>query len=188
MKQKLFTFFAALLLTGSMSAVNLNKLTYVEAVMDQEANTWIFIMYETKPTTYDYTYPYVYITVPAKSETAIAGTYHIEDPLNVEYDTSDEDFIYAKEVSDLAISFIEKGLYHYSFTFTCMDEQEYIIDIDLPTEAHYNMGDAIELTDGTEGIEDLHVDSEKAVKVLNDGHIYILRGEKGYTLKGQEVK
>ena len=39
-----------------------------------------------------------------------------------------------------------------------------------------------------EGIEDVFTDEHKASKILHNGQIYILRGEKVYTLQGQEVK
>ena len=45
--------------------------------------------------------------------------------------------------------------------------------------------------DDTEAIEDVQIDntqSTKAQKILHDGQIYILRGEKVYTLQGQEIK
>jgi len=43
-------------------------------------------------------------------------------------------------------------------------------------------------TDGAQGLEDLHADSDKPVKVLHDGQIYILRGEKVYDAEGKMVK
>ena len=39
-----------------------------------------------------------------------------------------------------------------------------------------------------EGIEDVHVEGDKPVKILHEGQTYILRGDKIYTLQGQEVK
>lgn len=36
-------------------------------------------------------------------------------------------------------------------------------------------------------IEDIHIDSDKPVKVLHEGQVYILRGKKKYTLSGQEL-
>ena len=38
------------------------------------------------------------------------------------------------------------------------------------------------------GIEDIFIDEHKASKILRDGQIFILRGEKVYTLMGQEVR
>ena len=43
-------------------------------------------------------------------------------------------------------------------------------------------------TDSAEGIEDIHVDSDKPVKVLMDGQIYILRGEHIYDAAGKMIK
>ena len=39
-----------------------------------------------------------------------------------------------------------------------------------------------------EGIEDVFTDEHKASKILHNGQIFILRGEKVYTLQGKEVK
>lgn len=39
-----------------------------------------------------------------------------------------------------------------------------------------------------DAIEDIHVDSDQPVKVLHDNQIYILRGDKTYTVEGQEVR
>lgn len=39
-----------------------------------------------------------------------------------------------------------------------------------------------------QAIEDLQADGDKPVKVLHEGQIYILRGEKVYTVTGQEVR
>lgn len=43
-------------------------------------------------------------------------------------------------------------------------------------------------TNWPNGIEDIHIDSDKPVKVLHDGHIYILRGEHVYDVQGKMVK
>jgi hypothetical protein len=43
-------------------------------------------------------------------------------------------------------------------------------------------------TNWPNGIEDIHVNSDKPVKVLHDGHIYILRGEHVYDVQGKMVK
>ena len=48
-------------------------------------------------------------------------------------------------------------------------------------------GDDYELTDGATSIEEVQTES-KATKVIRDGQIFILRGEKVYTMTGQEVK
>ena len=41
---------------------------------------------------------------------------------------------------------------------------------------------------GSQGIEEIVENSSQDGKFIHDGQIYILRGEKVYTLQGQEVK
>lgn len=54
---------------------------------------------------------------------------------------------------------------------------------------HYGMAVRLaRINEGATAIEDIHVDSDKPVKILHDGQIYILRGDKIYTIQGQEVK
>ena len=43
-------------------------------------------------------------------------------------------------------------------------------------------------TDAPQAIENLHITSDKSVKILHNGQIYILRGDHSYTITGQEVK
>ena len=46
-----------------------------------------------------------------------------------------------------------------------------------------------EAKDKSEGIEDIHIDASDALrKIMIDNVIYILRGDKIYTIQGQEVK
>ena len=47
----------------------------------------------------------------------------------------------------------------------------------------------ISFTTGSEqGIEDVHGDNLPSTKIIRDGNVYILRGEKVYSLQGQEVR
>lgn len=66
----------------------------------------------------------------------------------------------------------------YTYKITAYDKENHII---------YNTSDKFS-TDKGEGIEDIRVDSEKTVKVLMDGKIYILRGEHVYDAQGKIVK
>ena len=43
-------------------------------------------------------------------------------------------------------------------------------------------------TSGAQGIEDVRRNDVRSTKVIKDGQILILRGEKAYTLQGQEVR
>ena len=47
---------------------------------------------------------------------------------------------------------------------------------------------AYETTPKAEGIKDVYIDNIVTQKLLRDGQIFILRGDKTYTLQGQEVK
>lgn len=55
-----------------------------------------------------------------------------------------------------------------------------IIDRDIELTAYFR--------EASEGIEDIHIDSSIPHKIIIDGQVYILRGDKIYTLQGKEVK
>ena len=79
----------------------------------------------------------------------------------------------------------------FSFTVTGLEEgTEYNLTITAKDENGQELDkkNVSFHTEGTQGIEDFHVNSYKPIKVLNDGKVYILRGEKVYTVQGQEVK
>ena len=182
--KKIFSFFAALLLAGNMLAANFD-VKHVRAVYATSENEWLFFMFETKPAAWnDFPYPYVYIDVPAKSETAIAGTYTLAEPEDAEYDYEEGEFIYADVVSDLVVTFIEKGLYHFSFNFTDMNGTEYVIDKDIPTEAVQNMGDPFDLTDALENTGA----AQKVSKRMENGQLIILKNGRTFNALGAEIK
>ena len=54
-----------------------------------------------------------------------------------------------------------------------------IIDRDIELTAYFR--------EASEGIEDIHIDSSIPHKIIIDGQVYILRGDKTYTLTGQEI-
>ena len=66
----------------------------------------------------------------------------------------------------------------YNYTLTAKNEGGTVLKVERGSFT----------TNTPQGIEDIHVDSNKTVKVLNDGKVYILRGEKVYTVTGQEVR
>jgi len=55
-----------------------------------------------------------------------------------------------------------------------------IIDRDIELTAYFR--------EVSEGIEDIHIEGNLPQKIVVDGQIYILRGDKTYTVTGQEVK
>lgn len=79
----------------------------------------------------------------------------------------------------------------FSFTVTGLEQGT---SYDLTITAKNSNGQEVDKknisfhTDSPQGVEDLHADSDKPVKALMDGQIYILRGEHVYDTEGKMVK
>lgn len=191
MKQKIFTFFAALLLAGSMSAaINVNSNHAVAWMGDMDGvSIWDFGLYCTEADDF----PFLTVRTHRTSD-SIAGTQTVIGDWWTSYAFSAEDFIIPTQFSDLVVTRIRSGLYHYSFTFVghsvlySSPDEEYVVDAEVPTEIRNLAGEIIEEAYVPEGIEDIHANSYKPVKVLNDGHLYILRGDHIYDTQGKMVK
>lgn len=191
MKQKLFTLFAALLLAGSMSAaINVNSNHAVALMGDMDGvSIWEFGLFDTEANDF----PLLTVRTHRTSD-SIAGTQTVIGDWWTTYAFSIEDFIVPTQFSDLVVTRIRSGFYHFSFIFVGHHElysspdEEYVVDAEVPTEIRNLAGEIIEPAYKPEGIEDIHANSNKPVKVLNDGQIFLLRGEKVYTITGQEVK
>jgi len=190
MKQKIFTFFAALLLTGSMSAaINVNSNHAVALMGDMDGvSIWDFGLFDTEADDY----PFLMVRTHRTSD-SIAGTQTVIGDWWTIYAFSAEDFIVPTQFSDLVVTRIRSGLYHFSCTFvghhvySSLDE-EYIVDVEVPTEIRNLAGEIIEPAYKPEGIEDIHEDSDQPVKFLHNGQIFLLRGDRTYTLQGQEIR
>ena len=95
-----------------------------------------------------------------------------------------QDASYAVQTSNGGLRFTVTGLssgtnYHLELTTK---------DTSSKTIATYNANFKT-LGDNDEGIEEIQSDqSRKGTKILLNGHIYILRGDKIYTIQGQEVR
>lgn len=72
----------------------------------------------------------------------------------------------------------------YTYTFKGWDPE--IVAATWETDNYYYA--IYEAKPIGEGIEDIYSDSLTPTKILNNGQILILRGDKTYTLQGQEVK
>ena len=68
---------------------------------------------------------------------------------------------------------------HYALTLQAKDSQETVL-------ASYS--NEFTTTGDAQGLEDVQSDNVQGTKVLINGQIFILRGDKTYTLQGQEVK
>lgn len=191
MKQKLFTLFAALLLAGSMSAaINVNSNHAVALMGDMDGvSIWNFGLFDTEADDY----PFLTVRTHRTSD-SIAGTQTVIGDWWTTYAFSIEDFIVPTQFSDLVVTRIRSGLYHFSFIFVGHHElysspdEEYVVDAEVPTEIRNLAGEIIEEAYVPEGIEDIHANSNKPVKVLNDGHLYLLRGDHIYDTQGKMVK
>ena len=191
MKQKIFTFFAALLLAGSMSAaINVNSDHAAAYMGDMDGvSIWDFGLFDTEADDF----PYLVVRTHRTSD-SIAGTQTVIGDWWTMYAFSIQDCIVPTQFSDLVVTRIRSGLYHFSFTFTGHHElysspdEEYVVDAEVPTEIRNLAGEIIEEAYVPEGIEDIHANSDKPVKVHNDGHLYILRGDHIYDTQGKMVK
>lgn len=191
MKQKLFTLFAALLLAGSMSAaINVNSNHAVAYMGDMDGvSIWDFGLFDTEADDF----PFLTVRTHRTSD-SIAGTQTVIGDWWTMYAFSIQDCVVPTQFSDLVVTRIRSGLYHFSFNFVGHHElysspdEEYIVDAEVPTEIRNLAGEIIEEAYVPEGIEDIHANSDKRVKVLNDGHLYILRGDHIYDTQGKLVK
>ena len=79
----------------------------------------------------------------------------------------------------------------FSFTVTGLEQGT---SYDLTITAKNSNGQEVDKknisfhTDSPQGVEDLHADSDKPVKAIMDGQIYILRGEHVYDTQGKMVR
>ena len=130
---------------------------YAEAAYISENGIWQFNLYKDyDEATEEVTYPDLYIGVYAKSATALAGTYSAESGIAyIEVDVAEGTTVEAASYSDLVVTHLGEGIYHYALTFVGDDENTYKVDIDLETPAYdYETKEDIELDeDGGEGGE-----------------------------------
>ena len=172
------------------AAINVNSNHAVAGMGDMDGvSIWDFGLFVTEADDF----PFLVVRTHRTSD-SIAGTQTVIGDWWTSYAFSAEDFIVPTQFSDLVVTRIRSGLYHFSFTFVGHHElysspdEEYVVDAEVPTEIRNLAGEIIEEAYVPEGIEDIHANSDKPVKVLNDGHLYILRGYHIYDTQGKMVK
>ena len=166
---------------------------YADAMYIAEQAYWQFNLYkdynaETEVTTY----PDLYIGVAPKSETAIAGTYSLdnEEIYFIEIDLDENTTITAVEATDLVVTCLGEGVYRYELAFLGDDNNSYILDVELLTDAFDDEYNPIELTDEVEpaeGVANVVVEN-KAVKVIVRGQLIIKKNGAEYNAAGQMMK
>lgn len=171
--------------------INLN-VQYCEAmwVADEDnGDSWQFNLYNDWSQSAGLTYPDMYIVAEPKGETTIAGTYGEDDLYFVQVFTSANDSAEAVTLSDLKVTCVGEGLYHFKMTFVGDDDNTYVLDAEVETIAYdYDTDADIELEDEpAQGIEDI-VLTEKAQKVVVDGAVYVIRDNKMYNVTGTRVR
>ena len=159
---------------------------YAEAYYIADEGIWQINLYKDyDPETEQVTYPDLYIGLYAKSATAIAGTYSLENEeiAFIEVDVADGKTVDAVEATDVVITHLGEGVYHYELEFLGDDGNTYILDVELETIA-YDDEDFIDLLESLENV----VLTEKAQKVVVDGAVYIIRDNKMFNMHGAQVR
>ena len=123
---------------------------------------------------------YVGLDIFTTEELAFEGVYSLENGKMGEYSFysfgPNEDDYY--DVTDVAFAINkEANVYSVSGYFTCENGDTY----------NFTFSGALEEEPGEEGLEDTK-DGVKATKVLRNGQLWIIRGEKTYNALGAEVK
>ena len=139
------------------------------------------------------TYPDLYIGIAIQDETKIAGTYSIDDETlaYVAIDLGPNKSVEAVDASDLVITYLGEGVYHYELEFVGDDRNTYILDVELETPA-YDLEDEnftdITLTDEVIDAVDHTTMVVKAVKVIKNGEVLIERNGVRYNVSGQLIR
>lgn len=139
--KKLLTLFSALVFALSMMASNAMSndetpvyyldYAHTEAGFAPDANRWLLYLFNMEDNTIQC--PYIYALLDAKSATAISGTY---TPVYVAlYDGTQ--YIPATQMSDLVITYVSEGMYHYQLSFQTQDAN-YIVDLTISMNYVYN--------------------------------------------------
>ena len=134
-----------------------------------------------------YTYPRLRVIVKANSKTAINGTYDIQDLYY--YTSEDNELAFNKDVAaTLKVQKSEKDGYYW---FTCeaftIAEQVYSFNQELSIYASDEEGNEIILDETSSSVEDVVI-LDGIQKQMIDGHIFIMRDSKIFTILGTQVK
>ena len=111
---------------------------YAEAAYISDNAAWQFNLYKDyDEETEVVTYPDLYISVSAKSATAIAGTYSAAEEISfIEVDVAEGTTVTATSFSDLVVTHLGEGVYRYEVTFVGDDGNTYKLDASLETPAY----------------------------------------------------
>ena len=181
---------------GGDNAIKLD-VDYCEAILLESYNMWVLNLYKDyNSQTKQVTYPDAFFYIPAKSVTAIAGTYTATD-LEMGYVAlaKGDTIEVAEVINNLKVTCTKDGEeYKITFKFLADNDKTYYIDAILSTYAvNYSTEEEIKLTDKAgdgpeQAIDNVTFRKNDAVKLIQNGHVIIQVGDKTYNILGAQIK
>ena len=186
--------------TSSIELLNVNEvyvedLANVAALYSEEGQAayYQFMFYNYDEATEELLLPMVYVTVEAKSKTAINGSYDVLDAMYATSINADDEaegiLMEINTVGDLAIKNVDNdGSYSFTGSFVGEDGKKYLINLIAPVWAtDYETEEEIVLDESNTAVENVVV-GKTCSKLINNGQLLIIRGENVYNVLGTLVK
>ena len=186
--------------TSSIELLNANEV-YVEDLAnvaafyseEGQAAYYQFMFYDYDEVTQELLLPIVYVTVEAKSKTAINGSYDVLDAMYATSINADDEaegiLMDINTVGELAIKNVDNdGSYSFTGSFVGEDGKTYLINLIAPVWAtDYETEEEIVLDESNTAVENVVV-GKTCSKLINNGQLLIIRGENVYNVLGTLVK
>ncbi len=186
--------------TSSIELLNANEV-YVEDLAnvaafyseEGQAAYYQFMFYDFDEQTEELLLPIVYVTVEAKSKTAINGSYDVLDAMYATSINADDEaegiLMDINTVGELAIKNVDNdGSYSFTGSFVGEDGKTYLINLIAPVWAtDYETEEEIVLDESNTAVENVVV-GKTCSKLINNGQLLIIRGENVYNVLGTLVK
>ena len=186
--------------TTSIELLNVNEvyvedLANVAALYSEEGQAayYQFMFYNYDEQTEELLLPMVYVTVEAKSKTAINGSYDVLDAMYATSINADDEaegiLMDINTVGELAIKNVDNdGSYSFTGSFVGEDGKTYLINLIAPVWAtDYETEEEIVLDESNTAVENVVV-GKTCSKLINNGQLLIIRGENVYNVLGTLVK
>ena len=186
--------------TTSIELLNVNEvyvedLANVAALYSEEGQAayYQFMFYNYDEQTEELLLPMVYVTVEAKSKTAINGSYDVLDAMYATSINADDEaegiLMDINTPGELAIKNVDNdGNYSFTGSFVGEDGKTYLINLIAPVWAtDYETEEEIVLDESNTAVENVVV-GKTCSKLINNGQLLIIRGENVYNVLGTLVK
>ena len=186
--------------TSSIELLNANEvyvedLANVAAFYSEEGQVayYQFMFYNFDEQTEELLLPIVYVTVEARSKTAINGSYDVLDAMYATSINADDEaegiLMDINTVGELAIKNVDNdGSYSFTGSFVGEDGKTYLINLIAPVWAtDYETEEEIVLDESNTAVENVVV-GKTCSKLINNGQLLIIRGENVYNVLGTLVK